>query len=593
MKKIYLLAIPACILVFAGWSLVNSGLKAEGEGSDVVTGALDAPREEEPSQTSTYRPFTDNSILYEDEESDSVVTMYLTVTSGNSTENTDHTWNEVNGHSVYYYEDLGIERFGVNGLLQVGDEMGPLAGELGYGQVTPNATVTIRGQSSSENVQKNYKIKLNDRGDRWNGQKVINLNKHQSEGLRFRNKLMYKLMEKIPGMISLKTQFVHLYVKDETEGENSGFQDYGLYTQVEQPNKSFLERHGLDKNGQLYKLNMFEFFRYEDVIMPKNDSDYDENRFEELLEIKGNDDHSKLIAMLEDVNDSSVSAKSILEEWFDKDNVLNWLAFNILTGNIDTQSRNTLIYSPLNENRWYFINWDCDAGFFNTEYEIRGIDTNAGWEHGISNYWGNMLFRKILKDEDIRKELNDKIDDLKAILTREEITSLTERYRAVAEPFAYGKTDALYEPLTPSQYNQVCEALPGEMEENYDYYVKSLENPMPFFIGIPVRSEQGIHFSWEVSYDFQEDNIFYTVELADNPDMEHPVLTEEKLFTTEYDYQGSLEPGQYFVRVKAVDENGNWQYAFDYYVTNESQKNYGVKCFYVMPDGSIQEEGYE
>ena len=53
-----------------------------------------------------------------------------------------------------------------------------------------------------------------------------------------------------------------------------------------------------------------------------------------------------------------------------------------------------------------------------------------------------------------------------------------------------------------------------------------------------------------------------------------------------------LPPGQYFIRVKARDSSGNEQYAFDYYVT-EQGKEYGIKCFYILPDGTIAEDVYE
>lgn len=68
------------------------------------------------------------------------------------------------------------------------------------------------------------------------------------EGLRFRNKLAYDLMKDIPQMISARTQFVHLYVKDETEGGSGVFEDYGLFTQVEQMNKTS-EKPCLVKTG--------------------------------------------------------------------------------------------------------------------------------------------------------------------------------------------------------------------------------------------------------------------------------------------------------------------------------------------------------
>ena len=102
--------------------------------------------------------------MYENDDDTSVVTMYLTVSKGNSSENTYHTWKEINSYSVYDYEDMGVERYQVAGLLQVGDENGPTQGEVGYGESVPNATVQIRGQTSSQNAQKNYKIELKKNG---------------------------------------------------------------------------------------------------------------------------------------------------------------------------------------------------------------------------------------------------------------------------------------------------------------------------------------------------------------------------------------------------------------------------------------------
>ena len=58
-------------------------------------------------------------------------------------------------------------------------------------------------------------------------------------------------------MIGARTQLVHLYVKDKTEGEDGLFQDYGLYTQVEQINKTYLKNHGFDNDGALYQVGKF------------------------------------------------------------------------------------------------------------------------------------------------------------------------------------------------------------------------------------------------------------------------------------------------------------------------------------------------
>ena len=575
-----------CMLVLAsGCGSVNDEKQAAQQNNTEA--------EQEFSVQNDTKKIYDKDTLYTNEDETSVVTMYLTVSSGNESDNTNHTWTEVNSYSAYDYDEMGVERYAVNGLLQVGDENGPVEGELGYGQSIPNATVTIRGQTSSRYSQKNYRISIKDGKGTWNDQKVINLNKHEQDMTRFSNKMCYDLMKNLEDMISLRTQFVHLYVKDTTEGGNNDFTDYGLYTQVEQLNRRALQSHGLDKNGQLYKINFFEFYRYEDVIMLKNDADYDEKAFEELLEIKGDDDHSKLIAMLDDVNNYSVPIEEIIDKWFEEDNLLSWLAFQILVGNTDTQSRNSFLYSPLNVDTFYFISWDCDGAFVDTKRQYQVTDEVYGWEKGISNYWGNALFQRIFKSDTLRSDLNEKIEEYRGILTQELLSEKAKQYAEVVEPYAYSYPDLQYMPITQTQYDDMLNYLPSEVERNYQLYLESLVSPMPFFIGLPQKQETGLKFNWNSSYDFGEETITYTIEIDDDYSFSNPIIREEGLFVPEYDYSETLPAGQYFVRVKATNESGYEQYAFDYYVTSESIKKYGVLCFYVLEDGTIVEDTYE
>lgn len=533
----------------------------------------------------------DKALLYENQDPTDVVTMYLTVSTGNSVENTDHTWEEINTYSVYDYDRMGVDRYQVAGLIQVGDEDGPLPGELGYGQAVPNCTVQVRGQSSSALTQKNYKISVKDNKGSWNGQTTIALNKHQSEGLRFRNKMAYDLMAGIDEMMGLRTTFVHLYVKDTTAGGSGVFEDYGLYTQVEQLNKTALKAHGLDKNGHLYKINFFEFYRYEDVILMADDPDYDLKAFEELLEVKGDDDHTKLIEMLEAVNDYTRPAEEVLEEYFDIENLAYWMAFHILTGNRDTQSRNVYIYSPLNSNTWYFYSWDNDAMLKRTEYAISGRTEGMGWEEGVSNYWGNVLFQRALKTPTFRQALNDAVEDLKAYLSPERIDAMVDTYSAVVKPYVYRMPDVMHAPLTESEYDVVADALKTEIETNYQSYYASYEKPMPFFIGTPWVVDGQMVYNWDASFSFEAQTVTYTFELATDYTFSDPILREEGLLLPELEGE-VLPPGQYFIRVTAKNAGGYEQYAFDYYIT-ESGKVYGTKCFYVMEDGSIVEDVHE
>ena len=241
----------------AGCAVLPAGSAESAASSQAASGNKAADKvEKAPLEDINSVHLRDNPELYTVYDDSGVVTMYLTVSRGNDSENTNHSWAQINHYSAYDYAAMGVPRYQVNALLQVGDENGPLPGELGYGVEAPNATVQIRGQTSSRNAQKNYKIELKKNKGSWRGQRTIALNKHMGEGLRFRNKMAYDLIKGIDQMMGLRTQFVHLYVKDLTDSDTGAFVDYGLYTQVEQLNKTALKAHGLDSTGQLYKIKI-------------------------------------------------------------------------------------------------------------------------------------------------------------------------------------------------------------------------------------------------------------------------------------------------------------------------------------------------
>lgn len=533
----------------------------------------------------------DNPELYTVYDDSGVVTMYLTVSRGNDSENTNHSWAEINHYSVYDYEAMGVPRYQVAALLQVGDENGPLPGELGYGVEAPNATVQIRGQTSSRNAQKNYKIELKKNKGSWRGQRAIALNKHMSEGLRFRNKMAYDLIKGIDQMMGLRTQFVHLYVKDLTDNDTGAFVDYGLYTQVEQLNKTALKAHGLDSTGQLYKVNFFEFYRYEDAIKLTTDPTFDQAKFDSYLETKGSSDHSKLIEMLEKLNDESQPMEKLLETYFDVENIAYWMAFQLLTDNVDTQSRNMYLYSPQNSDTWYILDWDNDDMLRRKEHELIRFTDAESWEWGISNYWGNVLFRRCLQTASYREALDTAVQELHDYLNADRIEEMTAHYRTITEQYIWQMPDMEHLPLTRTQYDMVAKALPEEIEENYQQYPEGYHYPMPFYIGTPSLQNGVLQLSWDTSYDFNAEDISYTVELARDYQFRQMVYREEHVVLP-LTQTAAPAAGQYFIRVRATNASGYTQDAFDYYVI-DSGKVYGVKCFYIQPDGTVVEDTYE
>ena len=106
-NKLQLLAL-ACAAIpllggcaFAGPSQTETEETVSETAADVQDGTASYVEKVSPS-VEDYR-LRDNKSIYEDDDESSVVTMYLTVREGNSAENTDHTWAEINTYSKYWY----------------------------------------------------------------------------------------------------------------------------------------------------------------------------------------------------------------------------------------------------------------------------------------------------------------------------------------------------------------------------------------------------------------------------------------------------------------------------------------------------------
>ena len=294
--------------------------------------------------------------------------------------------------------------------------------------------------------------------------------------------------------------------------------------------------------------------------------------------------------MLQVLNDDSIPMEEILGRYFDAENIAYWMAFQLLTGNVDTQNRNCYLYSPLNSETWYILDWDNDGMLRHTEDSLYNYSEADSWEWGVSNYWGNTLFRRCLQTESFRARLDAAIEELHSYMNAERIDSMVAHYRTITEQFVWQMPDIANERLTPAQYDTVANSLSTEIEENYRHYYDSYYYPMPFYIGVPAVQDNKLHLVWDAAYDFDAESLVYTVEVAADYTFQNVLFRQENLMLPEAEMD-MLPAGQYFMRVRVTNESGYTQDAFDYYVT-DAGKIYGVKCFYVMADGSIAEDIY-
>lgn len=577
------------ILLSASWYSLSSQDEIEtpkGVSNQVATAQVIFVEKAQPQDINDL-PLQDNPAVYWNDDPASVVTMYITVRKGNPGEKTDNTWEYVNQATKFFFTEFKhVEVPKAEVILQVGDESGPLPGELGYGDMVTNGTIQIRGNSASLRAQKSYKIKLKRTTPGWRGQYTIALNKHVGDPTRAMNKLNFDLLKTIPNLTSLRTQFVHLYVKDETADPPSDkFVDYGLFTQTEQPNKTFLRVHQLDPNAQFYKAIFFEFMRYPEEIHAVDDPEYSGELFETRLEIKGNPDNRKLIRLLDDINNPAIPIEETFSRYFNAENYFTWMAYNILVGSTDTEAQNFFLYSPENSQRWYFLPWDYDDALSRRTKEAEGLFEFQYWEEGISTYWGSVLHRRVLINPDYRDQLDRKVEELRGILTRDRIVSMMESYRGVVEPFLKRMPDQLY--FNQEEWEIAYREIPLEIENNYRLYKESLVKPMPFFLSAISTANGNTEFIWSESYDFNAEDLTYNLRVSRDFHFETLVIDTTSRNTTKAVVPITLEPGDYFWQVIVSNQSGYRQYPFDRYIDADGLPHNGMARFTVTQDGKI------
>lgn len=513
----------------------------------------------------------DNPLLYQFDRGDSLRVLYVTIFPNKDGKANEMSWEELNQtlKTTADMQDLKqIKEIKFPVMVQEGTEEGLQLGMYGYGRESANATISLRGQSALGLPQKSYKIKLNKNEAKWNNQSTINLMKHQLDLTRIRNKLSFDYFKLIPDIISFRTQFVQLYVKDlSKEPADQQFIDYGLFTQIEQPDAHTLSQHGLDPKGQLYKAAYFEFFRYPDELKLKTDPTYDDDKFQSILEIKGNKDHTKLLNMLDDLNNYELDIDEVFDRHFERNNFLTWLAVTILFNNFDTNSQNFYLYSPSKSNTWYFIPWDYDKGwdtFRENGWDNPGkhYDTGYNWEVSISNYWDMVLVKRFFRNPNNVEALNQKMIELLEIIRPEQTKKFIDQYQHVVKPFMERAPDNEHMPGSLAEYELMLNSYFNYANTMAQMHFEHIERPMPFYLGEVSQSNGKLFFFWGEAYDLQRDPVKYHLQIALDPFFE-TIVSDLDHLTKDFYYHDMLPSGVYYWRIIARDSKGNKMGSFD------------------------------
>lgn len=502
-------------------------------------------------------PLVENKTIYKVDQPDDLDTLYITVFPTETEEG-------VIDFSIFDLHESLNQDF--NPILYANITLGDSNGKLSVLADTTlvNGTIRVRGNSTRGAAFKSYKLRFTSENGNYKGFTILNLNKHVYDPSKIANKFSFDMMSQLDHMASLRTNFVKVYIRDASlPTSQQKYVYYGLYTNIEQPNKDFLRSHGLDVDASLYKATSFEFREYP-ALKNTDDPDYDRAAFEKILEIREGNDHTKLLEMLKDVNDMDLDFATTFAKYFNEDNYLTWLSMNILLGNEDVLSQNFFLYNPTNSLTWYFLPWDYDGTF---KFGIAESEHKAPTPmQGIQRLTAITLHRRYFSNPQNLEKLTDRMDELLATtFSKANVIKTVDQYWPVMQATLGKVPDVGLLGMEPNQLRSYIHGFYDEIKSNYDDYKLALKYPTPIFTATPVKNTDGsVTFAWETSVDFDGDLLTYSVRLAKDPGMTQIIFSQKNLVDTTWTYTGTLK-GTYYLEVRITDSQGNTQYSLDTY----------------------------
>jgi spore coat protein CotH len=258
--------------------------------------------------------------------------------------------------------------------------------------------IRLRGNTSRKNKKKSFKLNFSkfDKDQRFFGLKKLNLKANVNDPSCVREHLVMNLYRDF-NLVVARVNQIKLYI-------NNNYM--GLYSNVEQVDKTFLGSRYNNKKGNLYK-----------CTYPADLDDLNKVYDDSVYELKTNEDENNrdhlyaFIQFLRSATDSDFNLH--IEEYIDTEEYVKQLAVEILTGHWDGYSYNKnnyyLYYNP-DENRFEYIPYDTDntlgIDWIGRDWAARNIYDWA--RHGEPR----KLHTRILSVEKYKKQLTQNIDQL-------------------------------------------------------------------------------------------------------------------------------------------------------------------------------------
>ncbi|ETT66382.1 CotH kinase family protein [Paenibacillus sp. FSL H8-0457] len=288
--------------------------------------------------------------------------------------------------------------------------------------IRTKGNLSLRSVVNSDSDRYSFKISFDEYlNQTLNGISKINLNNNYSDASYMREFLTYELAESV-GLPTPGFSYVNVYVNDEL---------WGFYLAIEQIGDSYLQRHFDHSYGALYKAQMTG--SGSDLAWLGSDPD----SYTGLVMKSKSSNDDVLIDMLDELN-NGIDYEKVL----DVDNVLKYVALNVVASNMDS-------YLGMNKQNYYL-------------YENNGIFSVLPWDYNMA--FGGFGGSGILIDEPTQGALAERPLIAKLL----EVDKYKERYHAILSEMLEGY-------MQQETFNERVEQLQDLISE----HVK--QDPRPFY----------------------------------------------------------------------------------------------------------------
>jgi len=266
------------------------------------------------------------------------------------------------------------------------------------GKTYTRVKVRVRGSWSRTWPKKSLKI-LFDHNQPFEERRSLNLNSAWRDPAFIREPLAYAVYTAC-GVLSPKAQMVRLNI-------NGQFR--GLYVEVEQPEKRFLKRVGL-QGASVYKALSRQNRADERDL--GSDQSYQAQYDKETRKVEG---YGELEQFCQELN-RTTNALEFFQQRMDLEHYVNYLAATVLVQNWDCFNKNHFtVYDGQGSKKWLIVPWDLDRTFgdhWNMSFGITTLPILLGTRRqpGVTGW--NRIEERFFSEPALRARFLDRLGEL-------------------------------------------------------------------------------------------------------------------------------------------------------------------------------------